>query len=90
MFVCAVWISFGEPILTITIATSMHITISTYSAYKSLHTSSFFHILLCCSLMLNCFELIFLHINLHSIHHNDRAKTEFSQLCKLIQNKKLK
>ncbi len=47
----------------------------------------FFHILLCCCLMLNCFKLLFFpHINLHSIHHTDKAKTEFSQLRKCIKN----
>ncbi len=38
--------------------------------------------------MLNCFELLFFHINLHSVHHNDKAKTELSQLRKLIKSKK--
>ncbi len=39
--------------------------------------------------MLNRFKLVFFpHINLHYIHHNDKAKTEFSQLRKFIKNKK--
>ncbi len=50
----------------------------------------FFHVLLCCCLMLSCFKLVFFHINLHSIHHIGKAKTESSQLRKLIINKKLK
>ncbi len=41
----------------------------------------FFHVLLFCSLMLNCFELLFFHINLHSTHYNNKAKTELSQLA---------
>ncbi len=36
----------------------------------------FFHILLFCSLMLNCFNFFF-HINLHSIHHYDKAQNRF-------------
>ncbi len=60
-----------------------------YSAYKKVFIPfHFFHVLLCCSLMLNCFKLLFFHINLHSIHHNDKAKTELPQLRKLIKNKK--
>ncbi len=47
----------------------------------------FFHVLLCCCLV-NCFKLVFFYISLHSIHHIDKAKTELSQLCKLITNKK--
>ncbi len=44
----------------------------------------FVHVL-CCCLMLNRFKLLFfLHINLHSIHHIDKAKTELSQLPKFI------
>ncbi len=39
--------------------------------------------------MLYCFKLLFSHINLHSIHHNDKAKTELSHifffLCISIQ-----
>ncbi len=38
--------------------------------------------------MLNCFKLLFSHINIHSIHHTDKAKTELSQLLKFINNKK--
>ncbi len=33
-------------------------------------------------------EWLFFHINLRSIHHNDKAKTELSQLHQLIKNKK--
>ncbi len=34
----------------------------------------------------NCFKLVFFYISLHSIHYIDKAKTELSQLCKLITN----
>ncbi len=37
----------------------------------------FFHILLCYCLMLNCFKLLFSHINLQSIHRNDKVKNRF-------------
>jgi len=30
--------------------------------------------LLCCCLVLNYFKFPFFHINLYSIHHNDKAK----------------
>ncbi len=38
--------------------------------------------------MLNWFKLLFSHINLHFIHYTDKEKTELSQLCKCITNKK--
>ncbi len=59
-----------------------------YSAYKKYsYPFVLFHILLCCWLMLNCFKLHFPHIKLHSIHYNDKANTELSQLCKFIKKK---
>ncbi len=57
---------------------------------ESLHTLHFFHILLCRVIMLNCFKLLFFHINLHPTRHNDKAKLDLSQLCKFIQKEKLK
>ncbi len=38
--------------------------------------------------LLNCVKLrFFFYINLHSIHHNGKAKTDLSQLCKCIKMK---
>ncbi len=48
---------------------------------ESIHTPSFFS-----CLMLNCFKWLF--PPHQSTHHNDKAKTELSQLCKFIKNKK--
>ena len=42
--------------------------------FRPLHL---FHILLCCSLMLKLIQYFFPLINLHSISHNDKAKTGF-------------
>ncbi len=55
--------------------------------YSALRKYSMFYV----AALLNCFKLLFVpHINLHSIHYNDKAKTELSQLFTFIKNKNLK
>ncbi len=56
----------------------------TYSAYKKSSYPLIFFPFCCVAMlfpfcyviMLNCFEVLFPHINLHSINLNDKAKTE--------------
>ncbi len=45
-------------------------------ACESIHTPSFSP-RLCCSHLLNCFKFFFFYTNLHSIHHNGKAKNRF-------------
>ncbi len=54
---------------------------------KTSYPFIFVTFLLCCVIMLNCFKWLFPHINLHSTHHNDKAKPDLAQLSNFIKKK---
>ncbi len=55
--------------------------IHVYSACENLHTPSFFSRFVILQPYVKLLWIIFFHINLHSTHYNNKAKTELSQLA---------